>query len=102
MKTDIGDKYYYCNLFAAGGWEKQVSLSQHMRHMYKSEYNASIEILMKKRRWTRNETLILAELETNLPSSESANINLALANRDHTKPLNHVEKHQSIEICCNK
>lgn len=79
-KTGTREKFY-CNLCATGGWEKQVSLSQHMRHMHKSEYNATIEVPLKKRRWTRDEMLILAELEANLPSSEGIVINTVLAEK---------------------
>ncbi len=34
--TGTGRKYC-CKYCASGGWDKQVSLSQHMRHMHKSE-----------------------------------------------------------------
>jgi hypothetical protein len=63
-KTDMDSKEtgtgrrYYCNLCAAGGWEKQVSLPQHMRHMHKAEYDATIEVSLKKRRWTHDEMFI--------------------------------------------
>jgi hypothetical protein len=79
-KTNTGQKFY-CNLCASGGWDKQVGLSQHMRHMHKSAYNATIEVPLKKRRWTRDEMLILAELEANLPSSEGMVINSVLADK---------------------
>ncbi|CAF1533869.1 unnamed protein product, partial [Rotaria magnacalcarata] len=64
------DNKYYCNLCASGGWDKSVSLSQHIRHMHKSEYNASIEVPLTKRRWTKDEILILAEFEAKIPSSD--------------------------------
>ena len=84
-KTDVDPektvtkKKYYCNLCATGGWEKQVSLSQHMRHMRKSEFNATIEVPLKKRRWTHDEMLVLAELDTNLPYTKGMVINSVLA-----------------------
>jgi hypothetical protein len=79
-KINTGRKYY-CNYCAAGGWDKQVSLSQHMRHMHKSEYNASINVPLKKSRWTRDEMLILAELEADIDLSECQNINSLLATK---------------------
>ncbi len=72
---------HFCNLCASGGWGKQVSLSQHKRHMYKSEYNATVDVPLKKRRWTNDEMLILVELEMDLPSTKGLNINSALARK---------------------
>jgi hypothetical protein len=72
---------FYCNLCAAGGWTKLAGLSQHKRRMHTSEYNASIEVATKKRRWTSDETLVLAELEASIPSSEGVFINQILAER---------------------
>lgn len=79
-KTGIGN-LYYCKLCASGGWEKQVSLSQYMRHMHKVEYNASIEVPLKRKRWTRDDMIILAELELSLSMSERANTNSSLATK---------------------
>lgn len=85
QKTDVESKetgtgnLYYCKYCASGGWVKQVSLSQHMRHMHPSEYNATIEVPMKKKIWTRDDMLILAELEIDLTPSEAKNPNSALA-----------------------
>ncbi|CAF3766517.1 unnamed protein product [Adineta steineri] len=53
------DKKYYCEFCASGGWDKKVSLSQHMRHRHPNEYNFTIEVPMKKRLWTRDDMLIL-------------------------------------------
>jgi hypothetical protein len=69
-KTETGEKYY-CKHCAAGGWATKIGLSQHMRHMHKSEYNASIEVPLKKRRWTQDEMNVLAELEVKMESSNS-------------------------------
>ncbi|CAF1531408.1 unnamed protein product [Adineta steineri] len=73
------DEKYYCEFCASGGFNKKAGLSQHKRHMHPNEYNATIEVPMKKRLWTRDDILILAELEANLTSSEAGNPNSALA-----------------------
>ncbi|CAF4634388.1 unnamed protein product, partial [Rotaria sp. Silwood1] len=85
------DNKYYCNLCAAGGWNKSVSLSQHMRHIHKSEYNASIEVPLTKRRWTRDEMLILPELEANIPSSDGTFINQVLAKKFPSRTLESIK-----------
>ena len=79
-KTESGENYY-CNLCAAGGWAKKVGLSQHMRHMHKNEYNASIEVPLKKRRWTQDEMIVLAELELKMESSKTECNSKTLAKR---------------------
>lgn len=93
MKKTIDkiDNKYYCNLCAAGGWDKSVSLSQHMRHMHKSEYNASIEVPMIKRRWARDEILILAELESKIPSTDGRFINQILAKKFPSRTLESIK-----------
>ncbi|CAF1414788.1 unnamed protein product [Adineta steineri] len=73
------DKKYYCEFCASDGFDKKVSRSQNMRHRHLNEYNATIEVPMKKRLWTRDDMLILAELEANLTSIETINSNSALA-----------------------
>ncbi|CAF3635085.1 unnamed protein product, partial [Adineta steineri] len=73
------DKKYYCEFCASDGFAKKVSCSQHMRHRHLNEYNATTEVPMKKRLWTRDDMLILAELEANLTSIETINSNSALA-----------------------
>lgn len=72
---------FYCKLCAAGGWNKQVSLSQHMRHMHAKEYNAAIEVPNIKRRWTKDEVQLLAELEASVPSDDGTSINQILSQR---------------------
>ncbi|CAF3333067.1 unnamed protein product [Rotaria sp. Silwood2] len=47
--------------------------------MHRSEYNATIEVPVSIRRWTRDEILILAELEAGIPSSNGTFINQVLA-----------------------
>jgi hypothetical protein len=79
-KTEKGEKYY-CKLCAAKGWDTKVGLSQHMRHMHKSEYNASIEVPLKKRRWTQDEMIVLAELELEVTSSQTPCNSITLAKR---------------------
>ncbi|CAF4235475.1 unnamed protein product, partial [Adineta steineri] len=73
------DTKYYCEFCASGGFDKKAGLSQHMRHRHPNEYNVTIEVPMKKRLWTRDDMLILAELEMNLTSLEAGNPNSALA-----------------------
>ncbi|CAF4103826.1 unnamed protein product [Rotaria magnacalcarata] len=85
------DNKYYCNLCASGSWDKSVSLSQHMRHMHKSEYNASIEVPLTKRRWTKDEILILAEFEAKIPSSDGIFINQILAKKFPTRTLESIK-----------
>lgn len=75
------NKLYYCNLCVSGGWSKPASLSQHMRRMHASEYNATIEVPMIKRRWTKDETMVLAELEASMSSSDSVFVNQELAKK---------------------
>jgi hypothetical protein len=79
-RIDSAEKYY-CTLCAAGGWEKKVGLSQHMRHRHRSEYNTAIEVGQMKRRWTRDEMVVLAEIEAGLPLRKGGNINSALAEK---------------------
>ncbi|CAF4095381.1 unnamed protein product, partial [Adineta steineri] len=73
------DKKYYCEFCASGGFDKKVGLSQHMTHRQLNEYNATIEVPMKKRLWTRDDMLILAGLEANPTFIETINSNSALA-----------------------
>lgn len=70
LKKTVTGENYYCKLCAAGGWATKIGLSQHMRHRHKSEYNASIEVPLKKRRWTQDEMIALAELEVKMQSSK--------------------------------
>ncbi|CAF1318614.1 unnamed protein product [Adineta steineri] len=73
------DKKYYCEFCASGGFNKKVGLSQHMTHRQLNEYNATIEVPMKTRLWTRDDMLILAGLEANPTFIETINSNSALA-----------------------
>ncbi|CAF3860920.1 unnamed protein product, partial [Rotaria sp. Silwood1] len=88
---------YYCNYCAAGGWEKSVSLSQHMRHMHKAEYNASIEVPMTKRRWTQDEVLILAEFEAKIPSTDGIFINQILVKEFPTRSLESIKSRRKMK-----
>ena len=72
---------FYCKLCASGGWNKAASLSQHMRRMHTVEYNAAIEVPMTKRRWTKDEVQVLAEIEASIPSEDGTSINQILSQR---------------------
>lgn len=87
-------KVFYCNLCASGGWSKAVSLSQHMRHMHPSEYNATIEVPMVKKRWTRDEVQILAQLEARIPSDAGLSINQILAEKFPSRTYEAIKSHR--------
>lgn len=96
IKTTDEKKWYYCQHCAAEGWSKSVGLSQHMRRMHPNEYNATIEVPMIKRRWTKDETLVLAELEASISSSSSdgMHINQALAKRFPSRTFEAIKSHR--------
>ena len=94
VNSEETSRLYYCQHCAAGGWSKSVSLSQHMRHMHPSEYNATIEVPMIKRRWTKDETLVLAELEASISSSDGTFINQALAKRFPSRTFEAIKSHR--------
>ncbi|CAF4523073.1 unnamed protein product [Rotaria sp. Silwood2] len=94
---DEKDNKYYCNLCAAGGWDKSVSLSQHMRHMHKVEYNASIEVPMTKRRWTKDEVLILAEFEAKISPGGGKSINQILVEKFSTRTLESIKSRRKMK-----
>lgn len=87
-------KLLYCRLCASGGWTKTVSLSQHMRHMHPTEYNATIEVPTVKRRWTEDETQILAQLEANIPSDEGLFMNQVLASKFPSRTFEAIKSHR--------
>lgn len=113
-KTEIGGMHY-CKFCAANGWETKAGLSQHMRHMHKVEYNASIEVPLKKRRWTRDEMIVLAEIELKLqsssiecnsktlaerfPSRTSEAIKLRRQLREYQEVLRQVSLKRATQIC---
>lgn len=76
---------FYCKLCASGGWNKAVSLTQHMRHRHPEEYNATIEVPTTKRRWTKDEIQVLAELEASIPTDDGVYMNQVLAQRFPTR-----------------
>ena len=90
-------KLLYCRLCASGGWTKSVSLSQHMRRMHPTEYNASIEVPTVKRRWTDDETQILAQLEASIPSSDGLFMNQMLASKFPSRTFEAIKSHRKKE-----
>ena len=85
---------FYCSLCASGGWSKAVSLSQHMRHMHAEAYNATIEVATTKRRWTKDEVEVLAELEASIPIEDGAYINQILAQRFPSRTYEAIKSHR--------
>jgi hypothetical protein len=93
-ESNSDEKIYNCQLCPAGGWKKLVSLSQHMRHRHMSEYNASIEVGSKKKRWSKDETTVLAEYEASIPLSDGASINQMLAERFPSRTFEAIKCHR--------
>lgn len=94
IKTTAEKKLFYCKLCATKGWDTPASLSQHMRHMHLSEYNAIIAVPMVKRRWTKDETLVLAELEASISSSDGVYINQVLTQRFPSRTFDAIKSHR--------
>jgi len=93
---DNKNSKYYCNLCGSGGWDKSVGLSQHMRHKHKSEYNASIEVPLTKRRWTQDEVIILAEFEAKIPPKDGLFINQILAKQFPSRTLESIKSRRKM------
>lgn len=72
---------FYCTHCVSAGWSKAVGLSQHMRHRHPEIYNATIEVPAIKRRWTKDEVQVLAELEASIPPEDGVYTNQVLAQR---------------------
>lgn len=95
--TTVNSSLYKCNLCASGGWEKKVSLSQHMRRMHPEEYNATIEVGTSKKRWTRDEINILAEIEAKMSPSDGVFINQALSEKFPSRSYEAIKSHRKRE-----
>lgn len=91
---DSQSTLFYCKLCASGGWNKAASLSQHMRRMHAVEYNATIEVPTVKRRWTKDETQVLAEIEASIPSDDGTSINQILSQRFPSRTFEAIKSHR--------